>query len=125
MSRLKERVDSFAGWLATQGLPEDVWAEVLRRVSTDVARLGGATARREIEMLEIEPSAPLGDTFDFSHGRIQASITTGYIDMLKTLREQKRLDDAEYQDLSNRRLWGAPRTQAVEQAGAPDEGASA
>jgi predicted acylesterase/phospholipase RssA len=96
MRRLGERMTAFETWLNTCPLDGTLAQEILAKVRT-VVRLGGATARKELQLVEIGPSQSVGDTWNFAAPLIERRIRAGHEDALQKLRDRGDLTPAEFQ----------------------------
>jgi len=99
------RMNRFSKWLAKQPISPKLQATIDKRFREELGKLGGATARHQLELIEIEPSDALGDTLDFDRKRIRKTIERGYLDTLNVLKI-KGMDSSLHQKLVNQPLFG-------------------
>jgi hypothetical protein len=100
-----DNMAKFGEWLQNKSLDDQILKEILDEVQTRLGKLGGATGRLDVPMIEIEPSSSLGDSLDFDQQRIRDNIKIGYTDMLKALKNKSKIDEADFQNLSNSPLF--------------------
>jgi predicted acylesterase/phospholipase RssA len=112
-SEVKDQRDKFVKMkttLSEQHLDIEQENSIVHKMNTLFGTLGGQAPRVAVPLIEIEPSIPLGDIFDFDRARITESIVHGYNDTLRILRNRSNpdggtgetlIDDEEFRVLSN------------------------
>jgi predicted acylesterase/phospholipase RssA len=99
------RVAQFNNWVQGLALEATIKHQIQQKAS-ELGVLGGHTARLDLNMIEIQPSATLGGTLDFSRPRIKENIERGYADFLsKLLSLPDRLTQKQHQELANARIF--------------------
>ena len=104
--KVKETID----WLHGLDLAADARDAIGARIRETFEKVGGRTPRLSAPLIEIQPTSPLGETFDFSRERAENDINRGYTDALGVLRRTSDranpgsplLDEAEHSALVNR-----------------------
>jgi patatin-like phospholipase len=89
VDRWQEKSNQFNGWLE-----KEIHDPALRQKIADAAATF-MPRQHKLPMLEIEPSASLGGTLDFSAARIRANIKMGHDDALNALAKSSRISEAE------------------------------
>ena len=95
VERWHEKNDQFSDWLNKE------IADPALRAAVAKAALLFKPRQHKLPILEIEPSASLGGTLDFSKERIRANIKMGHDDALNALAKSGRISEAERMVLVN------------------------